>query len=50
MSSSSWTAGYAKIATTVAAVPEDARDIAGALRILSGCLDPLLHGPEQYGS
>lgn len=42
----SWTAGYARIATTVAAVPDDARDIAGALRILGGYLDPLLSGSD----
>lgn len=46
----SWAAGYAKIAKTVAAVTEDARDIAGALHILSGCLDPLLHDSDQGGS
>jgi len=38
----SWTAGYAGIAKTVPCLPEHARTIDGALRIVGQCLDPLL--------
>ncbi|GAA4802836.1 nucleotidyl transferase AbiEii/AbiGii toxin family protein [Tomitella cavernea] len=46
----SWTAGYARIAKDVAAVPENALDITSALHILSTCLNPLFQDSEQEGS
>lgn len=46
----SWIVGYSKIARTVPGLPEDARGIDGALRIVGKCLDPLLGGNLETGS
>lgn len=46
----SWTAGYVKVARTVSGLPEHARGIDGALRVVGDCLDPLLGGHLDSGS
>ncbi|MDH6681038.1 hypothetical protein M2284_005281 [Rhodococcus sp. LBL1] len=50
MPADSWASGYAKIARTVPGLPEHARSIDGALRIVGACLDPLLGGHLESGS
>ena len=50
MPAPTWTAGYAKIAKTVPGLPEHARGIDGALRIVGHCLNPLLSRHLDTGS
>lgn len=48
--STSWNSGYAKIAKTVNGLPENARSIDDALRIVGECLNPLLGQHLKTGS
>lgn len=46
---SQWAAGYLRIARTIASLPEQAREVDGAISLVGSCLDPVLAGSRTHG-